>query len=263
MTPSLTVPRFRLIDGVVVAAIALLSLKALGLFAGEGGPGDGPPAETDAPAGFAQVLAHARTNYTPDDPVTTGSVSDKPKEPARPPDAGMSVPIAPAPPLVGPSPAERALMDRLGERREELQQRVREIEMREKLLQDTERKLDERTGQEKAAEEERKSAAARDGGAAGMKSLVTMYESMKPKEAARVFERLPMDTLLPLVGGMNARKASEVLAAMSPESAEKLTVALARKARGEGGSERSIAASQSLPPGELSAIEPATPRRRE
>ncbi|MDB5511980.1 MAG: hypothetical protein JWR08_1463 [Enterovirga sp.] len=261
MKPSLPVPRFRLVDGLVVAAIALLSLKALGMFSGEGGAGQSASLDADPAPGFAQVLAHARTNYAPEDPTTTGSVPEKPKEATRSPEAATSVPIAPAPPLIGPSPTERALVDRLGERREELQQRVREIEMREKLLQDSERKLDERTGQEKAAEEERRSTAARDGGAPGLKTLVTMYENMKPKEAARVFERLPMDTLLPLVGGMNARKASEVLAAMSPESAEKLTVALAKKARGEGAGERGGPASQPLPPGELSAIEPALPRR--
>ena len=56
---------------------------------------------------------------------------------------------------------------------------------------------------------------------------------------------------------MNARKMPEILAAMGPDTAEKLTVALAKRARG-GGDPRPVATS-SLPPGELSAIEP--PRR--
>ena len=58
-----------------------------------------------------------------------------------------------------------------------------------------------------------------------------MYEAMKPKDAARVFDRLGLDVLVPVVQQMNPRKMSEVLAAMSPDRAEKLTVALATATR--------------------------------
>ena len=60
-----------------------------------------------------------------------------------------------------------------------------------------------------------------------IKNLVIMYETMKPKDAARVFDRLGLDVLVPVVQQMSPRKMSDVLAAMSPERAEKLTVALA------------------------------------
>ena len=86
-----------------------------------------------------------------------------------------------------------------------------------------------------------------------------MYETMKPKEAARVFDRLPLDILVSVATQMNSRKMAEVLAVMSPESAEKLTVALAR--RGRGAEERVSSAGGMLPPGELQAIEPAPARK--
>jgi flagellar motility protein MotE (MotC chaperone) len=83
-----------------------------------------------------------------------------------------------------------------------------------------------------------------------------MYETMKPKDAARVFDRLGLDVLVPVVQQMNPRKMSDVLAAMSPDRAEKLTVALAAGPR-----ERRVAADVSaLPSNELPAIAPA-PRR--
>lgn len=247
-------PRFRLLDGVVVAAVALLSLKALGLLAAAGAGGETERAEP----GFGRVFSHARTNHVPGDPLTTGSIPSKEMKPA-PADAA---PSAPPPPLIPPSASERTLNDRLGERREELQQRQREMETREKLLQDQERKLEDRVGQGKGTEDGRKGGAAAriDGDAAALKPLVIMYETMKPKEAARVFDRLPLDVLLPVVTQMNARKMSEVLAAMSPENAEKLTIALAKRARA-GGDERMPASGSSLPPGELPAIDPQPARR--
>ena len=57
-----------------------------------------------------------------------------------------------------------------------------------------------------------------------------MYESMKPKEAARVFDRLDVKVLIELVGHMNPRKVSEILAVMDTAAAERLTMALARQA---------------------------------
>ena len=238
-------PQFRLIDGVVVAAIALLGLKVLGLVM----PPDRPEEN------FGRVFAHARTNYVPGDPVTTGSVPDKKPEPAPEP-AQASAPIMPPPPLNAPSSAEKALFERLGQRRDELQQRQREMEAREKLLEEQERRLDDKVGQGRAAEEtaKREAAAAKvNAETTALKNLVIMYEGMKPKEAARVFDRLPMDVLLPIVTAMNARKMPDILAAMGNESAEKLTVALAKRARGMGDARPASAA---LPPGELSAIEP-------
>lgn len=256
-------PQFRLMHGVVVAAIALLALKGIGFMTAEA-PVRNPPVAVgsgQAP-GFGRVLTHARSDYAPPDPTTTGSVDKKPAPEPKPSKDAASAPI-PAPPLAPSSVAERALTERLGERREELQQRSREMEIREKLIQEQERKLDDRFGQMKAAEEAQKEATAARAATemAGLKSLVTMYESMKPKEAARVFDRLPLEILVSVVTQMNSRKMSEVLAAMSPDSAEKLTVALAKRARG-GTDGRVSSAGAILPAGELQAIDPPPRARR-
>jgi flagellar motility protein MotE (MotC chaperone) len=50
---------------------------------------------------------------------------------------------------------------------------------------------------------------------------------MKPKEAARIFERLDMGVLIDVVKRMQPRKMSAVLAAMDPVAAQELTVELA------------------------------------
>src|SRR6185436_12393810 len=112
------------------------------------------------------------------------------------------------------SPSERALLERLGERRDELQQRSREIDMRERLLENAERKLEGRIGDLKAMEEKADAAATKRGDTemGAIRNLVTMYETMKPKDAARVFDRLSHDVLVPVVLQMKPAKMAEVLA---------------------------------------------------
>lgn len=239
----------RLVDGVVVAAAGLLGLKALGLLAG-----GSPTGEGERRPAFGHVIAHARTNFEPTDPTTTGSVPEKakPATPAPPSD----------PPVAGGTSgtAERAILERLGERRDELQQRARDADLRARVIEESERRLDQKLGELRSLDEKREA----EGGGSGkpdaaVRSLVTMYETMKPKEAARVFDRLPHDVLLPVVRGMNPRKMAEVLAAMTPENAERLTVALARPAGKP--TDLRPGGSPALPPGELPAIEP-TPGSR-
>lgn len=257
------VPQFRLVDGVVLAAVALLALRVLGLFSSL--DGSSTPSSGGTSPGFARMLSHARSNYEPADPAETGSVPEPgaQAEPAAP-DHGAStpsepkpIPVPPPPPPM-PSASERAILQRLGERREELQTRSREMESREKLLEEQERKLDDRIGELKTSEEKVQATGPgkrADADAGGLKNLVTMYETMKPKEAARVFDRLPQDVLVSVVTQMNPRKMAEVLAAMTPEGAEKLTVALARRVGGAT-DPRVSAQAGALPAGELPAIVP-------
>lgn len=118
---------------------------------------------------------------------------------------------------------------RLAERRAALDKREADITMRLALLEAAEKRLDERTA-ELAALEARvaglvdEKQAAED---AGFKAIVSMYESMKPKEAAKIFDTLNTTVLVKLVRAMNPRKMSPILAAMSPEPAQKLTISLA------------------------------------
>ena len=60
------------------------------------------------------------------------------------------------------------------------------------------------------------------------KGLVSMYESMKPKDAAKIFDRLEMSVLFAVASQMKPQKLSEVLAAMQTDNAQRLTVELAR-----------------------------------
>jgi flagellar motility protein MotE (MotC chaperone) len=64
---------------------------------------------------------------------------------------------------------------------------------------------------------------------AELKSLVKMYENMKPKAAARVFEEMDMDVLLDVVDRMNERKVAPILALVTPTRAKEITFELAQR----------------------------------
>ena len=54
-----------------------------------------------------------------------------------------------------------------------------------------------------------------------------MYSGMKPKDAARIFNRLEINVLTGLVAKMKPRIMSAILAAMAPAAAERLTLEIA------------------------------------
>ena len=60
-------------------------------------------------------------------------------------------------------------------------------------------------------------------------SLVKIYEGMKPKEAARIFDTLDLDILVSVVSKMSERKISPILGLMTPERAKTLTIMLAEQ----------------------------------
>ena len=68
--------------------------------------------------------------------------------------------------------------------------------------------------------------------AARFKGIITMYENMKPKDAAKVFDRLEMGVLIEIASQIAPRKMSDIMGLMQPEAAERLTVELARRASG-------------------------------
>ena len=152
----------------------------------------------------------------------------KPEEPPK--DPGGTV-ISTEPSRVF-STGERAVLERLQDRRQEIEKRARELEMRENLLKQAEQRIEARLMELKSREDKLNASAA-----AGEKSdkqrfrnLVSMYENMKPKDAARIFDRLDLKVLIDVTTQINPRKMSEILGQMTPQAAEKLTVELAMRA---------------------------------
>jgi flagellar motility protein MotE (MotC chaperone) len=134
----------------------------------------------------------------------------------------------------GASPAERAILERLGERRQELDARARELEIRENLLKSAEQKLDSRAHDLQGLQTQENGVAAKkeEAEAERLKGLVTMYENMKAKDAAKIFDRLEMPVLITVVSKIKPRVMADIMAQMQPDVAERLTVELASRASG-------------------------------
>jgi flagellar motility protein MotE (MotC chaperone) len=147
---------------------------------------------------------------------------------------GRSVPVEAARP---PSAAERALLERLQEKRQALEERARELDMRESLIKAAEKKLETEMAAQKAEEAKAGGTPAALAAAdnARFKSVVTMYEAMKPKDAARIFDRLDSRILLDVASHIKPQRMSEIMAQMSPENAERLTVELASRSSTDRG----------------------------
>ena len=149
---------------------------------------------------------------------------DPPKDPG-----GMVVSLDPNRPA---SAGERAILERLQERRMEIEAQAREQEIRDGLLKAAEQKLEGRVSELKDFEAKVSTSvqSKQDADASRFKSLVAMYENMKAKDAAKIFDRLDIAILVQVTSQINARKMSDILSQMSPEAAERLTVELANRA---------------------------------
>jgi flagellar motility protein MotE (MotC chaperone) len=166
----------------------------------------------------------------------TGSVAAKKEEP-KPVVAAPEV-AKPEGVVVYPDPnqpvsaSERAILERLQARRQELEARAREVEIRESLLKSAEKRIESKVEELKAVESRINTAAGQktETDAARFKGIITMYEGMKPKDAAKVFDRLEMSVLFEIASQIAPRKMADILGQMAPEAAERLTVEMARRA---------------------------------
>jgi len=151
--------------------------------------------------------------------------------------AAEKKPATPEPPIAeavpsGPPPvtdSEKAVLLELRERRRELETREATLAARESMLAAAETKLSERVGQLQALQKKLESldASHRQQEDVAWQGLVKVYEAMKPRDAAAIFNDLGMPVLLSVVGRMKEAKAAAVLAAMLPEKARDVTTQLA------------------------------------
>jgi len=130
-----------------------------------------------------------------------------------------------------PTGAERAILERLQQRREELDTRSRELEMRESLIQSAEKRIDTHLNEIKDIETQIKTETQQnnEAEAARLKGLITMYENMKPRDAAKIFNGLEDSVLLEVASKINPRSMADIMAQMQPDVAQRLTVELANK----------------------------------
>lgn len=200
--------------------------------------GKAPPAVTTA-------QAQKQVNEEPP-PISAADIEKAVRDTAR---AAEDLPAAaPQPALTGTPPslaadpsldpeqrifsaAEIEVLQSLARRREEIEKREQKIAAQEALLKAAEQEVDRKIaelnklrselesllGKQQTMEEER------------ILSLVKIYENMKPKEAAAIFNTLDMDVLLAVIGRMAERRSSPIIANMDTNKARLVTIRLAEQ----------------------------------
>ncbi|HYD30405.1 MAG TPA: hypothetical protein VEB64_06045 [Azospirillaceae bacterium] len=170
----------------------------------------------------------------------------------RPPVAASSVRVAENPPAPVPPPpvpisgeadtgrplalgkeqrvsqSDVELLQQLAQRRDDLERRAKELERREALLVAAEQRFDQKVDELQKLRQEIQSLlrTVDEKQAAQLESLVKIYESMKPKEAARIFEAMDLPVLLDVMERMKESKMAPILASMDPMKAKEVTIAL-------------------------------------
>lgn len=129
------------------------------------------------------------------------------------------------------SQVEIDLLQSLAKRRQELDDWSKQVQLKENMLIAIENRIDEKTNNLEKMKKEVEDLLAKynEQEDIKIKSLVKIYESMKPKDAARIFEELDMPVLLMVVDRMSERKVGAILADMNPTKAKDVTVQLAEQ----------------------------------
>ena len=125
---------------------------------------------------------------------------------------------------------EIKILQQLAGRRDLIEARAEELRIREGLLGAAEKRIDKKILEMRRLELAIKKLIKTHDRQEDLKmqSLVKIYEAMKPKDAARIFGELDINTLLMVAERMKERKLAPIMAQMNPERAKEMTVELTR-----------------------------------
>lgn len=126
------------------------------------------------------------------------------------------------------SKSEIAILQELAERREALDIRSQEIDKKAIQLKVAEEEIDKKLAQLKTYEEKLQKLINKynEQEKAQLAALVKMYSTMKPKDAARIFNTFDIDILVAILKGMKPSSSSAILSQMDAIKAKEVTTAL-------------------------------------
>lgn len=176
---------------------------------------------------ISQLQAFAQEEEAPEDSLELGGFDEN---------AEWSPGERKGPKRVQPSEVsemEKSILENLAKRREQLEKWQSSISMKENILNATEKKINRKMDELKELQkkvvallDEYKGKEIRK-----VRRLVKIYENMKPKDAARIFEEMELSILLEVVDNMKEAKAAPILAKMNSLKAKEITTRLAKQRR--------------------------------
>lgn len=224
--------RVRFLPVAIAVAVAVLGVRLGMLYVG-----GGSAQAQQAPNQPAATPAAAPATPAPAAPATPAASPAAPAGAAAPAAAAGAKPAAPGAAAGGDqdvtnlSGSEIEVLQQLAARRASIEQRSSELDRREAVLKAAEERIDAKIQELKKLQGSIQQAIGQydDQETKRIENLVKVYETMKPQEAARIFEQLDMATLIGLVERMSTRKLAPVLAQMNPVRAKMVTDELAKR----------------------------------
>jgi flagellar motility protein MotE (MotC chaperone) len=269
----------RLLPAVIGVGAILFALKAAGFaFSASAAPAATPPAAAATPAAAAAPTAPAAQSATaqPVPAQTAPKPASDPlaainaalPKPALKPAASAPASARPAddlPPELagsGVSSAEMDVLTSLADRRDTLDERQRQLDLKASVISAAEKRVDDKIAQLKALQAKIESMMGQRDQmeTQQLDALVKVYSAMKPKDAARIFSSLDDSVRIGVAGRMKADTMAGILSALPAEVAQKLTVELA--GRYKVNPETAAAAASATAPASAArgpAAQPSTP----
>lgn len=275
----------RILPAVIGVGAILFALKAGGLAFGADAATTPPAPQTEtaqpAPPAAQPTTAVAATPIAAPEAPATPEASSPTTLPNAGPDPlaaiNAALPNQPGKPLIGQpdnlalnglpadspdrgiSAAEVDVLTSLSERRDALDQRQRELDLKASVIAVAEKRIDDKIGQLKTlqttierllGQRDAKEVEQLDG-------LVRIYAAMKPKDAARIFATLDNDVRIGVAGRMKPDTMAGIMSSLPAEVAQKMTVELAGRYKMAPELSSAAAAAVAPPPAPAPAAQPA------
>lgn len=222
-------------------------------------PAAEPAAQAEADAAEPQPAADAANAGADATPPVSGAAAAKKKKQEE---AMLEGKVDSKPPTIGIMPGamtgpqftqvEIDLLQTLSKRRDEIESWAKDVQLKETMLGATEQRISDKIAQMKRLQKDLEALLVEYNKHedAKIRSLVKIYENMKPADAARIFDEMDIPIMLEVVDKMAEKKAAPILAKMLPERAKELTVELAAQRRLQQPMLDSIAATRNDAPSE-------------
>lgn len=231
---TLRLPGVRLLPLTIFGAVLMLGVRAGDVWLVATGKGELPGVQTSLAQGAKEAGKPAEAKPAEHAPAAAPAAHG-PEAAAPAGEHGAPASHAPAAGGEGAAqtftPSQVEVLQRLAERRDALDARERTIEQREAMLQVTEQRLEQKIGELQTIKKELQTllGQAKADQQAQLESLVKIYETMKPKEAANIFEAMDNKGLIDIIARMKEAKTAPILAAMDPKRAQEVTLLLANR----------------------------------
>jgi flagellar motility protein MotE (MotC chaperone) len=224
------VPKLRLLPILVIVALLSFSVRLGDFYAGLKAINEAQAAQESKPDKDApQAMEEAGGVIVVGDSEDFEGIEEEPDILSE--DNVLTDWVDPVEDQIDFSDVQVGLYKDLSKRRKIIEKREQELLMREALLEAAEREIEQKMRELSAVHDEIKKMMEKQENqdTARMQSLVKIYEGMKAKDAARIFNTLDLDVLVTVLTKMSERKSAPIIAAMSAERARTVTLLLAQQ----------------------------------